>query len=205
MPILHSSPQMRFQNKITYPEIKIEEGQFTFLVGESGCGKSTYLKMLNRTVLPERGTIVYKGKKIEELSVLSYRREVLLVPQDLFLLDGAIEENFRFYYEARQQPLLPREEMEKFLNICCVSFPLETECKKLSGGERQRVFLAVFLSFMPKVLLLDEPTSALDEQTAAALLGNIKEFCGKDRITVVCVCHSQSLVRQFSDAVIRLG
>ena len=95
--------------------------------------------------------------------------------------------------------------MRKFLNICCIDFPAASECKKLSGGERQRVFLAIFLSFMPKVLLLDEPTSALDEQTAAVLLGNIRAFCGRNHITAVCVCHSPNLVHRFSDAVIRLG
>ena len=75
----------------------------------------------------------------------------------------------------------------------------------LSGGERQRVFLAIFLSAMPKVLLLDEPTAALDEQTSETLLHNLKQFCSQNNISVVCVCHNGELVRQFADQEIRLG
>lgn len=84
-------------------------------------------------------------------------------------------------------------------------FPLSANCATLSGGERQRVFLAIFLSAMPKVLLLDEPTAALDEQTSETLLYNLKQFCSQNNISVVCVCHNGELVRQFADQEIRLG
>lgn len=205
MCILHSSEQMQFKNIITYPEISFEENKFSFIAGESGCGKSTYLKILNRTVLPTSGNIFYKEKDISRLPVLNYRKEVLLVPQEVFLLDGTIEQNFEFYYDAREQQKPSESEMAKFLEICCAEFPITADCRKLSGGERQRVFLAIFLSFMPKVLLLDEPTAALDEKTSVTLLGNMKEFCGQEHITVICVCHNEGLIQQFADTIIRLG
>lgn len=205
MSLFYSTDKIRVLDKIQYPEIKIEEKKFSFISGKSGCGKSTYLKMLNFTVIPNDGEIFYHGKNIKTYPVLSYRREVLLVPQEVFLLNSSIKDNFQFYYDAREQTHLTDEDMEKFLKICCIDFPIYADCKKLSGGERQRVFLAIFLSFAEKVILLDEPTAALDEKTSLALLTNIKNYCKQENITPICVCHNENLIHQFADSIIRLG
>ncbi|MFV0515835.1 MAG: ATP-binding cassette domain-containing protein [Aminipila sp.] len=205
MNLIHSDNQLKFSNIISYPEISITENSFTFISGASGCGKSTYLKMLNRTALPSQGTILYNGKDISKLAVLQHRKEVLLAPQDVFLIDGSIEDNFRFYYMAREEKMLSSEQMKRYLEICCTNFTHADDCTTLSGGERQRVFLAIFLSLASKVLLLDEPTAALDENTSSALLSSIKEYCKLEHITVICVCHNESLIEKFSDVTIRLG
>lgn len=204
MYLIHSDSDLCFKNKIRYPEIKIEKEKFTFIVGKSGCGKSTYLKMLNRTVLPDRGSLYYCGKEISSYPVLDYRREMLLVPQEIFLLDSTVRENFDFYCNARSAPLLSDDEIEKFLRICCADFSPSDNCTKMSGGERQRVFLAIFLSLASKVLLLDEPTAALDGKTSEELLENLRSYCGKAHITVICVSHSERLVELFADNIIRL-
>ncbi len=204
MDFIHSENQMQFRDLITYPEISIAERSFTFIAGASGCGKSTYLKLLNRTVLPSQGTIMYQGKNIAGLPVLQYRKEVLLAPQAVFLLDGSIEDNFRFYYEAREETPPSPHQMKQYLETCCVNFTPSDDCTTLSGGERQRVFLAIFLSLASKVLLLDEPTAALDEATSIALLSSIRDYCRSQQITAICVCHNDSLIEKFSDATIRL-
>lgn len=204
MELFHSTQQLQFSDFITYPEIKIVENTFTFIAGESGCGKSSYLKMLNQTEFPSAGTIYYHARPLSEMPPLRYRREVLLVPQEVFLLDESIEANFSFFRQARELPLLSEGEMAYFLHTCCVDFPVTANCRTLSGGERQRVFLAVFLSCQPRVLLLDEPTAALDEKTAFSLFSSLKQFCSQHQITAVCVCHSNALIDAFSDATIRL-
>ncbi|MGL5260081.1 MAG: ABC transporter ATP-binding protein [Lachnospiraceae bacterium] len=205
MGIIHSEDGLRFNHFIEYPEINIAENAMTFISGESGCGKSSYLKILNKTVLPSQGKIVYKDEDIEELPVLQYRKKVLLVPQEVFLLDDTIEENFRFYYDAREEKPLSSQKIEEFLRICCLDFSATDYCTILSGGERQRVFLSIFLSLASKVLLLDEPTAALDENTSITLLANIKEYCMLKGITIICVCHNDSLIEKFSDYIIKLG
>lgn len=205
MNLFHSTNHMHFLNLVTYPEINIEENIFSFITGKSGSGKSTYLRLLNKTLLPSNGDIFYKGIALQDLPVISYRKEVLLVPQEVFLLDSTIQDNFLFYYKAREQNPLVLSEIEYFLHLCCLDFSPNTNCATLSGGERQRVFLSIFLSCLPRVLLLDEPTAALDVNTSSRLISQIKEFCEKKQISVICVSHNDNLIADFSDATIPLG
>ncbi len=202
MSFIHSTNGMQFLNVIKYPEINIEKNKTYFITGKSGSGKSTYLKILNKTIIPSSGTISYVDTDINTLPTISYRKKVLLVPQEVFLINGTIKDNFHFYYETAEKENLNDDEILKFLEICCINFSIDTNCKTLSGGERQRIFLAIFLSTTPEVLLLDEPTAALDEKTSIQLLSNIKKYCKKNNITIVCVCHSNSLVQKFSDNII---
>lgn len=204
MCLFHTSSQLQFKDILQYPEIKITENKFTFLTGKSGCGKSTYLKILNQMILPENGSILYRGKEVKEYPILEYRKEVLLVPQEVFLLDGSIRENFDFYYEARETNPISDEDIKHFLNICCLTFSPKNLCSKMSGGEKQRVFLAIFLSFADKVLLLDEPTAALDEKISTTLFHHIREYCREKGITVICVSHNKQLIDHFADTIIPL-
>lgn len=205
MCIINSNPGLCFNREIIYPEIKIQRNRFTFITGKSGCGKSTYLKMLNRMVLPNEGSIRYNGKEISEYPVLEYRRNVLLVPQEIFLLDATIRENFDFYYTSRGDKTISDEKIEEFLRICCLDFKAGDVCTRMSGGERQRVFLAIFLSMAVDVFLMDEPTAALDEKTSIELMQNFRRYCGENNITVVCISHSNKLVEVFADDIIKLG
>lgn len=206
MLLIKSLEGLQIFNSITYPSIEIKKNSFTFITGKSGCGKSSYLKILNRTLIPSNNcTFYYKDKNAYDIPVLSYRKVVMLIPQDVFLFESNIRDNFNHYYDARCETRLTDDEMLKFLHICCVDFDLNRDCKKLSGGEKQRVFLAIFLSCTPEVLLLDEPTSALDSKTSTKLMSNIKEFCRENKITVVCICHSHELIEKFSDFTIEIG
>lgn len=205
MSLFNSPAGIKFLDLITYPKINIEENSFTFITGKSGCGKSTFLKILNRTVIPSCGSVLYKGKEIQSYPVLDYRREVTLVPQGVFLIDGSVRENFDFYYDAREKQHLSDDKMLEFMNICCADFPVDADCSRLSGGERQRIFLSIFLSCIPPVLMLDEPTAALDKQTSFELFENIKAFCKKQKITAICVCHNDEMVKSFAEHIIHLG
>jgi putative ABC transport system ATP-binding protein len=205
IPVLRTSEGLRFLDIITYPGLAIGEGTFTFITGKSGCGKSTLLRMLNRTVIPSAGDIFYRGEEIRTLPVLPYRREVMLVPQEVFLFDGSIRDNFDGYCAARGKPRPADGEIREYLRICCADFSPQADCAPLSGGEKQRVFLAVFLSCAPRVLLLDEPTAALDEKTSEELLRGIKDLITRRGMTAVCVCHNEELVAKFADDTIHLG
>lgn len=205
MSILNSTEGLKFSNILVYPKIDIEKNSFTFIRGKSGSGKSTYLKLLNRTLLPSRGDIFYSGKNIKDYPVLDYRKEVLLVPQEVFLIDGTILSNFKFYYDARDEEVISTDEIYKFLKLACLSKDIDSNVNSLSGGERQRVFLAIFLSLAPKVILLDEPTAALDIKTSNELMKSLKEYFKENNITSVCVSHNDEIVEKFSDYTIEFG
>ncbi|MDD5420742.1 MAG: ABC transporter ATP-binding protein [Synergistaceae bacterium] len=189
---------------IRYPNIKIAKGKTTFIHGPSGCGKSTLLKLINGTTSPDSGEIFYKGNNIENIDTIDLRREILLVAQSVFLFTGTIEENFKKYYEYRDRDLPTKETMEKFLKICSAEFPLETRCETMSGGERQRVYIAIFLSFMPDVLMLDEPTSALDNTSSDIMMSNIKNFSKDNEMTTIVVSHYLTLAEKYGDEIIAL-
>ena len=182
-----SLSQVVFQSMIRYPDIKIPKGKTTFIHGPSGCGKSTLLKLINGTISPDSGEIVFNGNNIDDIDTIKLRRDILLVSQSVFLFSGTIEENFKKYYEYRDQETPSKEHMEKFLQICRAEFPLETRCETMSGGERQRVYIAIFLSFMPEVLMLDEPTSALDNTSSDIIMSNIKNFSDDNDMTTIVV------------------
>ena len=186
-----SLSQVVFQSMIRYPDIKIPKGKTTFIHGPSGCGKSTLLKLINGTISPDSGEIVFNGNNIDDIDTIKLRRDILLVSQSVFLFSGTIEENFK-------------KHMEKFLQICRAEFPLETRCETMSGGERQRVYIAIFLSFMPEVLMLDEPTSALDNTSSDIIMSNIKNFSDDNDMTTIVVSHYLPLAQKYGDNIIAL-
>lgn len=194
-----------FGSKISYENIKICKEKVTFIVGRSGAGKSTLLKLFNATVSPSNGEVYYCGVPISEMDTLALRRQVILVGQSVFLFDGTIQKNFEKFYEQREMMPPLKEKILEYLHICLVPFGPEKKCSEMSGGERQRVFLALYLSFMPKVLLLDEPTSALDKSSGKTVIKNILEFCAKEKITVVAVSHDALLTEEFADDIIVIG
>ena len=205
MDTILSAKNLCFLGKITYPDIDIKRNHATFICGESGCGKSTLLKIFNSTVSPSQGEVCYNGASLTALNTVMLRREVLLIAQMVFLFDGTIEDNFRQYYAFREQPLLPASEMSTYLSLCCADFDLSMDCATMSGGERQRVFIAICLSFLPKVVLLDEPTSALDEKTANQFFIGICHFCKQNNITLIVVSHDKSLIDRYADNKITLA
>ena len=205
MPPILAATGLHFLDFLRYPPIAIAQGSMTFVQGPSGCGKSTLLRLFNATATPSAGQVLFDGQDIAGLDTIQLRRDVLLVSQATYLFDDTIEGNFLRYYELREQTPPPQQRMRDCLALCCADFELTASCSTLSGGERQRVFLAIFLSFAPRVLLLDEPTSALDETTAHRLMEQLKAHCAAQQITVVVVSHDRQLAQQYADATITLA
>ncbi len=202
---LFSTRGLRFLDLISYPDMDFPAGQHTFLRGESGSGKSTLLKLLNATLSPSRGQVLYKGQDTAAMDTLALRRQAILVAQDAWLFPGSIRENFSQYRAFRGENALNDEEITHLLHICAADFPLDADTATLSGGERQRVFLATCLSFCPEALLMDEPTSALDEQTAHTFFSRLTA-CARERgMTLITISHAQSLADAFADQLITLS
>ena len=192
-------------NGIRYPDMTIEENTITFLTGPSGCGKSTLFRILNGTLDPEEGTLFYRGQDIRDLDSLTHRREVSLVSQSVFLFPGTIRENFRQFYQFRELPEPDPDRIRFFLDLCCLTAEPDTDCTNFSGGEKQRVYLAIFLSFGPRVVLLDEPTSALDTATSRSLLKNLAAYVKQEEISLILISHDPGLADGYAESRIQFG
>lgn len=201
---LFKAHELCFHDKICFANLEIPSGKTTFVVGPSGTGKSTLLRLFNSVLSPTHGQLYYNGQNIEELDTIELRQEVLLVSQSVFLFEGTVRDNFNAFYEHREKPAPTDETIQKLLTICCLPFSPDASCNTMSGGEKQRLYLAIFLSFQPRVLMLDEPTSALDGETARKVMSNILAYCHEESITVIVVSHDKSLTEKFAENILAL-
>ncbi|MDX9888576.1 MAG: ABC transporter ATP-binding protein [Anaerovoracaceae bacterium] len=197
-----STKDLSYGPVIISPDVSISKNETTFLYGPSGCGKTTLTRLMNATLSPEQGELFYNEVPYSDLEVLALRKDIILVSQAIYLFDGTIKENFIKFYEYREETIPTEDAMREYLQLCCADFPLDSSCEILSGGERHRIYIAICLSFLPKVIILDEPTSALDSRTANRLLKNLKSFTSQKEITQIIISHDISLVEQFGDKII---
>jgi len=200
--IILETKNLTFNGMISYSDIQIIKNKHNFIVGKSGTGKSTLLRLFNGTLSPSNGNIHFSGKDISEVDTIDLRHEILLISQSVFLFDTSIKENFKHFYEYRDLTPPTDEEIKYFLNLCSISFSLESNCTTMSGGERQRIYIAIFLSFKPKILMLDEPTSALDKQNSTNVIENVLSYCKDNDITVIIVSHDANITDKFSENTI---
>jgi putative ABC transport system ATP-binding protein len=203
--IILETKQLSFQDMIHYQDISILSDKVNFIVGSSGTGKSTLLRLFNGTYSPSNGSVFYLGKDISEIDTIELRKEVLLVSQSVYLFDTSIRDNFKHFYEFRGLNTPSDQDMKRFLDICCIPFSLEHDCTTMSGGERQRVYIAIFLSFQPKVIMLDEPTSALDKENSQNVIQNVLTFCKDNKITAIIVSHDSRITDAFAENIITIA
>jgi len=199
--ILFETKKLSFNQIIQYKDIQIKEGKVNFIVGKSGTGKSTLLKLFNGTLSPSNGTIFYNGNDISQMDTIELRKEVMLISQAVYLFDGRIEDNFKEFYRYRDMPAPSGEVMKEFLKLCCIPFSLDKDCTTMSGGEKQRVYIAIYLSFLPKVIMLDEPTSALDKENSNDVIENLIGFAKDKGITVIIVSHDPKITDKFAEEI----
>jgi putative ABC transport system ATP-binding protein len=171
----------------------------TAVIGASGSGKSTFLRLLNRFEEPTRGSIRLDGQPLDAYDVHALRRRVGLVAQNPTMLTPTIGQEVRVAHPALTDP-----EVHHLLErVALADMPLDRATSTLSGGEQQRVALARSLAVEPDVLLLDEPTSALDDRSAQAVDEVVRTLVA-DGLTVVLVSHDLERVVDLADTVLVL-
>ena len=202
--ILFQTKELWFHDFIRFPDISIPEGQVTFIVGKSGAGKSTLFRLLNGTLTQSKGDILYFGKNTLESDPIALRKEISLISQSVFLFDLSIRENFSAFYHFRDLSAPSDKTLNFFLELCRIPFSLGSDCSTMSGGERQRIYMAIFLSFLPKVIMLDEPTSALDRDNGHEVMKNILDFCRDKKITPLIISHDDQLTQTYAQKIIAI-
>lgn len=188
--------------------LKIEKGEFVFIIGSTGCGKSTLIKMLYREEKPNSGEIIVGGLNVAKLrnrKVYKLRRKLGVVYQDFKLLPKAtVFENVAFALEIFGTP--KKEIYEKVLKVLDL-VGLKNKAKhyptNLSGGEQQRVAIARAIVNGPKLLICDEPTGNLDENTSMEIMKVLDEI-NKLGTTVIMVTHDTKIVEKMKKRVILL-
>jgi ABC-type iron transport system FetAB ATPase subunit len=177
----------------------------TAIVGPSGSGKSSLLRLLNRLADPDSGRILYEGRPIGDRDVLALRREVMLVPQLPALVPGTVSDNLDFAARvARRQAIDGPQALQALQAAGLDESFADRDTSRLSVGEQQRAMLARALAVEPAVLLLDEPTSALDADATARVEEALAGLRRRRDLSVVLVTHDPGQADRLADAVIRL-
>ncbi len=188
--------------------LDIDDGEFVFVVGASGSGKSTFIKLLQKELDPTEGEIIVDDQNLSTLrskGIAKYRRTIGVVFQDFRLLqDRDVYENIAF---AQRVIGVPQKEIKKnvayVLNMVGLSEKYRSNPNELSGGEQQRVALARAIVNNPKILLADEPTGNLDPKNSWDIMTMLDKI-NKDGTTVIVVTHNMDIVRRMGKRVITM-
>ncbi len=188
--------------------LEIQRGEFVFLVGQSGSGKSTFIRLLNREEVADSGKILLAGKDLGSLrswSVPALRRNIGCIFQDYKLLEKkTVAENVAFALEVIGQPRpLIRKQVPAILDLVGLSQKADRFPDELSGGEQQRVSIARAFANRPTVMLADEPTGNLDPATSVGIM-KLLDLINRRGTTVVMATHDRSIVNSMQRRVIEL-
>lgn len=187
--------------------LRIERGEFVFLVGPSGAGKSTLIKMLLKEVEPTQGSIIINDKlditKLKRRQVPFYRRKVGVVFQDFRLIPTLnVYENVAFamrVIETAEKDI--RKRVPMMLSLVGLSSKYKSFPTELSGGEQQRVALARAIVNNPSILIADEPTGNLDPDTALGIMETLSDI-NRAGTTIVMATHARDIVDNMKRRVI---
>ncbi|MBU5430005.1 cell division ATP-binding protein FtsE [Kineothrix sp. MSJ-39] len=189
--------------------LKIEAGEFVFVVGDSGSGKSTLIKLLLRELLPTSGKIMVNDIDVASLrhkQIPKYRRKLGVVFQDFRLLkDRNVYENVAFAQRIVQTPTKEiKKNVPSILSTVGLAGKYKAKPKQLSGGEQQRVALARALVNNPPILLADEPTGNLDPKNSWEIMKLLEEI-NERGTTVLVVTHNREIVNAMKKRVITMN
>ena len=173
------------------------------IVGPSGSGKSSFLRLLNRLDEPDGGSVYLEGRDYRSIPPRELRQQIGMVLQQPYLFPGTIADNIRFGPQQRGESISD-EQIEALLEQVALSGYGNREVSTLSGGEAQRVSVARTLANAPKILLLDEPTSALDQAVEKEVEQLLVRIFREQSQTCLIVTHDPDQARRMASKVMQM-
>ena len=188
--------------------VKIQSGEFVYVVGPSGAGKSTFIKMMYREEKPTSGTITINGRDIAHIKdrkVPLLRRDIGVIFQDFKLLNNlTVFENIAFALEVTEEkPQAIKKKVMEVLELVGLKHKVRMFPNELSGGEQQRIAIARSIVRSPKLVIADEPTGNLDPDTSWEIM-KIFEEINSLGTTVIMATHNKDIVNTLQHRVIAI-
>ncbi|PKL82410.1 MAG: cell division ATP-binding protein FtsE [Ignavibacteriae bacterium HGW-Ignavibacteriae-3] len=199
-----------YKNQPVFSDLKLEigQGEFVFLIGKSGVGKTTMLRMIYMDIFPESGFVEvgdYSSETITERELPFLRRKVGMIFQDFQLLsDRNVYDNLAFVLQVTGNPAKSiKKKVMHVLSEVGLSHKQKNMPHQLSGGEKQRVAIARAIINDPFLILADEPTGNLDPETSEEILNILKKINSRGT-SVIFATHNYELVRKIDSKIIKL-
>lgn len=189
--------------------LTIEDGEFVYIIGPTGSGKSTLIKLLDGEEIPDEGDVIVNDVNVGKLKhskVPYYRRNIDVVFQDFRLLPAlTIFENISFALEVIGMDKRDiRRRVREVLELVSLSDKARAFPNQLSGGQQQRATIGRAIANHPKVLIADEPTGNLDPEMSKEIMELLEKINTVEQTTVVMVTHDSTLVNDFKKRTISL-
>jgi putative ABC transport system ATP-binding protein len=179
------------ENVLENINFKVRQNEVLIVKGESGIGKSSFLKLFNRFNDITGGKLLFRGRNLNEYNVEEIRSSIIYLPQLPHLIDGTVEENliFPFQFHAHSNKRFNKNRAAELFDHFHLKFSINYDARKLSVGQRQRIALIRAILLEPEVLLLDEPGSSLDEFNRRNLENQLALLSESSGITVIMATH----------------
>mgnify|MGYP002796182475 FL=1 len=189
--------------------LRINDGEFVFIVGGSGAGKSTLVKLMTREIVPTEGRVFDNGYNLSKTKgnkIAKFRRSIGMVFQDFRLIQELnVYENVAFVLRiADQSTRFIKQRVPNVLNLVGLGNKARSKPRELSGGEQQRVAIARALANDPGLIIADEPTGNIDPQLSYEIVELLRKINRQNGTTIIMVTHEHDLVKYFGGRIINI-
>ena len=189
--------------------LRINDGEFVFIVGGSGAGKSTLVKLMTREIVPTEGRVFVNGYNLSKTKghkIAKSRRSIGMVFQDFRLIQELnVYENVAFVLRiADQSTRFIKQRVPNVLNLVGLGNKARSKPRELSGGEQQRVAIARALANDPGLIIADEPTGNIDPQLSYEIVELLRKINRQNGTTIIMVTHEHDLVKYFGGRIINI-
>jgi putative ABC transport system ATP-binding protein len=195
---------VRYRDIIEIDELTINKG-VTILLGPSGGGKTTFLRMLNKMISPTKGQIFFMGEPLSKIESVQLRRKVMMLSQNPVVFPGTVRDNLAIAFEFQDKIKPDDDALDDMLSRIQLNKKLDDGVINLSGGEKQRLALGRLLLLEPEVYLFDEPSSSLDDDTEDLIIRMLSMHVEKQGQSIVMVTHSKRIAEKYADVILEIS